>query len=320
MNIIEQIYRKIFHAKKISLFFHQLPDLDALGSSFGLKRIIELNFPDKEIKVIGYKDVIQEQKIDYFLESEIDEYDDEYIKNSLGIILDTANYERIFSKKYNLCQDLIRIDHHPHREVIGSIEWVDEKKSSTCEMVCELIKTIELRTTPEALNYLYFGILTDTNRFMYQYTSESTYLLVAWMLSKGLQRELVHNHLYVKKFNEAQKDVELFSMIKITANGVGHLFLDQTQNKRFNTKTFSNKVYLMSGFKEIKIWTILYYDEINQQWKGSIRSRDYVINDVAANFNGGGHKLAAGFKLEKPEDFALVLKQLEEKITKNEVI
>ena len=314
------LFKKIQDFDKISIFFHQLPDLDALGSAFGLKTILKLNFANKDVKVIGFKDVINDQKINTFLEIEPDDHDDLWIKESLGIIVDTANDARVFSQLHHLCKDVVRFDHHPLTEKLGSVEWVDDQYSSTCEMVVDFAKSLDLKVNEQALNYLYFGLLTDTNRFMYPSVSARTYELVAWMLNHGLNRSLVHNDLYLRSLEDAKKDALLFDMIHVNEYGVASLFLDQSQNKRFNQKTFSDKVSLMAGYKEIKIWTILYYDEINNQWKGSIRSRDYIVNDVAQTFNGGGHKLAAGFKLENPDQFKLVIEALNQKVINNETI
>ena len=36
----------------------------------------------------------------------------------------------------------------------------------------------------------------------------------------------------------------------------------------------------------------------NLNWKGSFRSKNVDVNKLASNFNGGGHKLAAGFRFK----------------------
>ena len=46
----------------------------------------------------------------------------------------------------------------------------------------------------------------------------------------------------------------------------------------------------------------------------SIRSRDITINQVAAKYNGGGHALASGAKLEKIELLPDLINDLKELI------
>jgi phosphoesterase RecJ-like protein len=43
----------------------------------------------------------------------------------------------------------------------------------------------------------------------------------------------------------------------------------------------------------------VYYDDTIKSWRGSLRSRNLPINQIAEKYNGGGHKLAAGFTLKK---------------------
>ena len=52
-NIYKKIYNKIKKANIIVIARHVGPDPDALGSSLGLKQIIEDNFKDKKVYVIG---------------------------------------------------------------------------------------------------------------------------------------------------------------------------------------------------------------------------------------------------------------------------
>ena len=52
-NIYKKIYSKIKQAKIIVIARHVGPDPDALGSSLGLKQVIEDNFDGKKVYVIG---------------------------------------------------------------------------------------------------------------------------------------------------------------------------------------------------------------------------------------------------------------------------
>ena len=45
-------------------------------------------------------------------------------------------------------------------------------------------------------------------------------------------------------------------------------------------------------------WAIFAYDKANDNIRGSIRSRGPIINEVAANYNGGGHIYASGVRLK----------------------
>ena len=88
---------------------------------------------------------------------------------------------------------------------------------------------------------------------------------------------------------------------KFTDKGVAYYIISDQTLKDFNiwreqVKAFVN---LYSGYEEIKIWVQVTEDievEDEYKWRVSIRSRGIKINDVATNFNGGGHDNAAGAK------------------------
>ncbi|KAF5295604.1 hypothetical protein FQA39_LY12777 [Lamprigera yunnana] len=71
---------------------------------------------------------------------------------------------------------------------------------------------------------------------------------------------------------------------------------------------------VLQGIKEIKISMLII--EMPEEIKVSLRSRDYAVVEVAQKFNGGGHKLASGAKLEKLSDVKIIVEELERLITK----
>ena len=76
-----------------------------------------------------------------------------------------------------------------------------------------------------------------------------------------------------------------------------------------------NKLFIMSGITEIKIYCLIYYDAVTNVYKGSIRSRDFNVNAIAKKFNGGGHKFAAGCRV-KTESGEEAKRQLVEAFSK----
>ena len=137
--MIKEIYKKIKENDKIVIARHIGADPDALGSSIGLKEIILNTFPDKKVSVIG----VYSSKFKYM--GKLDKLEEKEIKDSLLIVCDTPNLARIDGvDDINEFKDVIKIDHHPEIDKFGSISWVDEKKSSACQMVIELTNETRL--------------------------------------------------------------------------------------------------------------------------------------------------------------------------------
>ena len=131
------ILDKIKEYDSIMLFRHFRPDGDCKGSTMGLRDILRLSFPEKQIYLIN------DDHSDYlaFMGEEDPDVADEVYKKSLGIVLDTATAERIHNKKFALCKELIKIDHHIETAPYGNYSWVEDHRSSVCEMVAHFYNT-----------------------------------------------------------------------------------------------------------------------------------------------------------------------------------
>ena len=78
-------------------------------------------YPKKAINIVGLS-LIKKQSRNSFFSLKNKEVDDNEIKNSFGIILDTPIKDRIAIPKYQLCHELCLIDHHPKIKTFTNIE------------------------------------------------------------------------------------------------------------------------------------------------------------------------------------------------------
>ena len=62
----------------------------------------------------------------------------------------------------------------------------------------------------------------------------------------------------------------------------------------------------------IEAWAVFSYDKVNNNIRGSIRSRGPIVNEVASKYNGGGHKFASGVRLKDFDEVDLLIKDLDE--------
>jgi nanoRNase/pAp phosphatase (c-di-AMP/oligoRNAs hydrolase) len=121
-HVIEQIINEIKDHKRISLFFHEFPDGDALGSVYGFKAYLEVIFPEKDVRIVGIEQVDKGNLKDIFIDTKLSiPATTEFISNSLAIVFDTANKERIYQKSAHLAKKVIKIDHHYNGEKYGEI-------------------------------------------------------------------------------------------------------------------------------------------------------------------------------------------------------
>ena len=308
MNTFKKIYKMIKKYNTIVLARHIGPDPDALGSTLGLKEIIKYTFPSKSVYAIG----APASKHRYF--GTLDECPNN-TKDALLIVLDTPNINRIDGANINEFAEVIKIDHHPFVEKFGNIELVDATSSSACQLVMELVFNTRLKLNQQAAEKLYMGLIGDTNRFLYSYTTTKTFDLVSRLIKETkIDFTNLYENMYIKSLKEVRFQSYVITNLTVTENGFGYIKLDQEllDKLEIDVATATNAVNGLSYINEIYVWAIFAYDKQNENIRVSIRSRGPVINDVATHFNGGGHKYASGARIsdfQVADDF---IKELDE--------
>lgn len=308
-SVYKQILKKIKEYDEIVIARHVGPDPDAIGSTIALRDIIKYNFPDKKVYAVG----VGVSRFKYF--GMLDKVDESKLDNALLIILDVPRFDRVDSAYRPRYSYSIKIDHHPCEEQVCEIDWVDESASSTCQMITEFVYKTKLKMTKEIAEKLFMGIISDSDRFLLSYTTPKT-LELSGRLLNDYKFELMplYNNLYERPINERQFEAYILENLTISENGFGYFKVTNEIIKKFgvDSGTASNLVNSFNFIKELKAWAFSSYDEKSEVYKINIRSRDVVINEVAEQFNGGGHKFASGARLKTEEEVDELFAALDE--------
>ena len=292
---MKEMYKKIIKIikkyDKIVLARHISPDPDAIASQIALRDSIKLTFPNKEVYAVG----AGVHKFKYL--GALDKPDLSTLNNSLLIVLDVPNFYRVDGINGLEYDAILKIDHHPAEDIVGDVDWTDPTKSSTCEMIAELLLYSPLVMDTKIAEDLYVGMVFDSDRFLLPNTSAET-LKTAYELVKTSNINFVnlYDNLYERSINEEKFRAYLINNIEITENRFGFIFVPSEDLKKFNVEptSVSNQVNDFYFIKELMCWMFVVYDERNDIYKANIRSRGPVINEVATKYNGGGHKFASG--------------------------
>jgi len=309
MNIFSQIYKQIKKYNKIVIARHVGADPDALGSTLGLKEAILNTFPKKEVYVVG----VPAAKHKYI--GELDRFDESMYDNSLLIVLDTPNLKRIDGVDITRFEYKIKIDHHPFIEEYADIELIDDTSSSASQLVMELIKNTKLKPNKECAEKLYIGLVGDTNRFLYYYTTPKTFDLVSYIIKEtNIDFTKLYENMYLRSLHDLRFQSYVINSITLTENGLGYLKIEQDILDEYgvDAATASNMVNNLNYIKDMYSWTIFAYDKSNNNIRGSIRSRGPIINSVAEKYNGGGHIYASGVRLNDFDEVDSIIKDLDE--------
>ena len=301
------ILDKIKEYNKIIIFRHFRPDGDAIGSTKGLQRILRLTYPEKTVLLINndYADYLK------FLGGEDAPIADEEYADALGIVLDTATPNRVSNQKFTLCREVIKIDHHIPVETYGNYQWVEEERSSTCEMIAYFYDTFsdELKIDTEAATYIYAGMVTDSGRFRFRDVSSETMRLAGLMLKNNINTDVLFSHLYLKEFSEFKFESYAHKKMKMTENGVVSLFVSKAMQKKLGLtkEQASASVSFMDSIKGSLIW--IAFIEGDDEIRVRLRSRFVTISELANEYRGGGHACAAGATLKSKAEMKELLKK-----------
>jgi phosphoesterase RecJ-like protein len=306
---MKQILEKIKEYDNIMIFRHFRPDGDCKGATMGLRDILRLSFPEKNIYLIhdDHSDFLE------FMGQEDPDVANEIYEKSLAIVLDTATMDRIHNKKFALCKELIKIDHHIENNPYGDISWVEDYRSSACEMVAHFYNTFrdELKIDVTAATHLYTGMVTDSGRFQFSSVSGDTLRLAGMLLDMGINTELMFAHLQLKEFHELKFKSYLYKKMKITPNGVASIYIDRATMAKFGltSEEASASVSALADIKGCLCW-IAFIDSLeDEKIRVRLRSRFVAINSVAEHYRGGGHAQASGATLHDKKEMRQLLKE-----------
>ena len=312
---MKKILDKIKEYNKIIIFRHFRPDGDAIGSTKGLYTILKLTYPEKQIYL---------QNDDFssylsFLGGEDAPLPDEDYADALGIVVDTGTSKRISNKRYSLCRETVKIDHHIPLESYANYEWVEEHRSSSCEMIAKFYDTFKdgLKINSEAATYIYAGMVTDSGRFRYREVSGETMRLAGMLLDVGIDTDRVYANLYMKDLDDFRFESYVHQHMKITEGGVAYIHITNKLQKKLgiSLETASSCVSYMDSIKGSIIW-VAFIDSPDGNIRVRLRSRFVQISDIGERYRGGGHACAAGATLEDKKEIKMILSELEERITK----
>ena len=146
-----EVVNKIKEYDTIIIARHVGVDPDALCSQFALRDSIKLTYPNKKVIAIGTGSsrFTRLGKLDKL----------EKLDNALLIVTDTPDKRRVDSLDFSMGSYSIKIDHHPFIEEFCDLEIIEDDKSSTCEIIMNIIDSTELMCDSNISELLYLGLV-----------------------------------------------------------------------------------------------------------------------------------------------------------------
>lgn len=306
--MFKQIFKIIKKYDSIVIARHIGVDPDAMASQVGLRDAIRLTFPNKKVYAVGTGG----SKFEFL--GSLDHFEGDYSKTLL-IVVDTPDKKRIDCLNVDLFDYKIKIDHHPFVEEFCDLELIDDEASSASELIMRMIYATKLKADKKVMEKLFQGLVSDTNRFLFSNSKSTTFEIVSNVLRDyNLEIAGLYADLMMRPLSEIRLQGYMSQAMKVTENGVGYMYLSEEVLKEYEVDVASpgNLINNFNYIKEILVWIAITEDVKNGLFKINIRSRGPVINTVAEQYNGGGHKMASGAKVKTMEEVEELIKKIDE--------
>ena len=293
MTINKVMYNKfnniINEYDNINIYCHIQPDLDALGSSFGLKYLIETNFSNKIVSVIC-------QEHNYKFMPQSDNLDETILDKSLAIILDVSKADRVYNQSFHKASKIIRIDHHPDEIEFTDYKISNSNSASTCEIIVDIAKVNKYKLDSKIASILYLGILSDTLAYKTNNTTKETLLAGAYLLDYDIDLVELNKKVFTSTYENYKLETFIRNKIIINEKFAYSIITNQELiNNNTTTANAKNCVYLYGQLNNIEMYA-LFVENNDNKYDASLRSFKKPINDIAINYGGGGHLCASGIK------------------------
>jgi phosphoesterase RecJ-like protein len=309
-----KIKEGIKKADKILVNAHRSPDPDSIGCALAMYKVlknmgknVDIICPDEvngEYDFLADKDEIR--KVDY---SSFD-----YTSYDLFITLDSSSWNMVTRDKGIEIFDMpiVVIDHHKSNKLYGEVNLVDDKVSSTAEVLFLVFEDWGVELDKAAATYLLAGILGDTGVFRYPSVTPQTMDVARSLMEKGADKdEIIFNVFSTIDFELLKFWGEVLRRMRKEKNFVWSAIPYEVFEEYGSP--LSGKESAASSFAQIAKDTdfgLIIVEERPGTLAISLRSRSGAdVSLLAERLGGGGHRGAAGAKLES-KDFGSGLKKI----------
>ena len=296
--------------KQIFITTHHKPDADALGSSLGLSGYLRklghhvtvvtpsdypgfLNWMEGNDEVVVYdkrqndhqvRDLVNRAEVLFCLDF-----------SCLGRINEIGEYVR------QAPGTKVLIDHHQEPENFADLDFSNPKAAATAELVFEVIRDLGDQHLIDAGigECLYAGIMTDTGSFRHPSTSRNVHLIIAELLSAGIDLSSVHRRIYDSHSEQRLRFLGFVLKDKLVVKrefNTAYIAITQEELRAYDSKTGDTEGLVNFALSiEGVVFAAVFIDR-GPAVKISFRScGNFSVNEFSRkHFNGGGHRNAAG--------------------------
>jgi bifunctional oligoribonuclease and PAP phosphatase NrnA len=301
----EQIGEVLRNHQSFVLISHVRPDGDAIGSQLALG--YALMAAVKSVRLIN-EDGLPDNLAFMAGSAKIELPPTEPLVVEVAIALDTATKPRLGEKALHAAsqaQIWLNIDHHVSNPKYGDLNLIDSKSPATGQILYQLIIALGLPLPAETRDAIYVAVSTDTGSFQYPSTTAATYELAADLIRRGLDVGTINSQIYDNyPFRRLELMRALLNTLEISDDGLvaNWTMRDQLRiDLGLRPEDSEGLIDLIRTIRGVQL--AVFFEELpDGKIRISMRSKDHRLDvcQIATEFGGGGHALAAGIRMAGP--------------------
>ena len=302
-KIIDRILQGISEHRTFCIVSHVRPDGDCIGSQLGLA----LALRDQGKKVTCWNEDAVPDKLAFLDPDKLVQKPRPGLEFDCVIATDCASLERL--GKVGSCigkrKLFINIDHHASNTRYADINWISAREPSSGEIIFRLLKAAGWPITPAIADCLFTAVSTDTGSFQYPSTRPSTYNVAGELVKRGANLATICDEVYQSyPLSRARLLKHVYNKFRLTHdNRIAYFWLKKADFVRTGADT-NDSEGLIDHIRAIEpvIIACVFEEMAPDSTRISLRSKsDKVnVNEIAAQFGGGGHRAAAGARIPGP--------------------
>ncbi len=296
-EIINDIIKKINKANDIAVYCHTNPDGDALGSMLALYIALK----NKGKTVSAYCDTPVPQKYKCLYASEDITFPQKRI-HELAISVDCSDLDRLGQcmKSYLSARTQIAIDHHKSFARFAETCYVDGNAAACAQLIFKLLKSYKA-IDKNIAQLLFSGIVTDSGCFAYSSVTQETHTIACELLEYGFDAaDCIYKVFRSTSLNRFELKTRVLSKTRFFEDGKIAIIVFSKEDFDVTSTDTQDTEGIISELIDIDTVKIAYaLSEVGlRSYKLSIRTKDPLdAADCANVFGGGGHKNAAGCRI-----------------------
>jgi phosphoesterase RecJ-like protein len=297
-TVLSQVVELIENKQNFAITTHVRPDGDGIGSSLGLCWLLRSLGKSAEVIV---RDGIPAAYAQLPGADEIKQIAEVNGKYDAIFVIECSDLARPGIKGLEN-QFTVNIDHHATSEHFGTINWIDQTASAVGEMIYNLCKAIGGRITREIAECVYLALVTDTGSFHFPNTTDRTLKVASELVKVGVKPAQISEVVYN---SYPWSRIELMRQVLATVqrNKSGTIaWMRQTLEMAESSEAVDgdNNGFVNIPLAAKEVEAVVYMREVQPNaYRVSLRSKGCInVARVAEKFGGGGHKNAAGCRVE----------------------